>query len=71
MPEVYLSTFGVRIEVFAIDGKNLDCWNHSKQRSLENRRGVSKKNEKKNGFFVPKVYKVYKMKQFFSQGIRN
>ena len=63
MPEVYQSTSEVRIKVFTIDGKNLDCWNHPNMLSLKNRMGG---NGEKKRFFVPKVYKVYKMRQFFS-----
>ena len=50
MPEVYLSTIEVRIQVFTIDGKNLDCWNHPNMLSLKNRRG-RKKNWKKKAIF--------------------
>ena len=50
MPEVYLSTSEARIQVFTIDGKNLDCWNHPNMLSLKNRRGVEKKIEKKAVF---------------------
>ena len=64
---LYLSTSEVRIQVFTIDGKNLDCWNHPKMLSLKNRMGSRKKIEKKSVFFVPKVYKVYKMTQIFSR----
>ena len=39
MPGVYLSTSEVRIQVFTIDGKNLDCWNHPDMFSQKNRRG--------------------------------
>ena len=35
MPEVYQSTSEVRIQVFTIDGKNLDCWNHPNMLSLK------------------------------------
>ena len=63
MPEVYLlSTSEVRIQIFTIDGKNLDCWNHPNMLSLKNRMGGSLK---KKRFFVSKVYKVYKMRQLF------
>ena len=71
MPEVYQSTFEVRIQVFTIDGKNLDCWNHPNMLSLKNRRGGGKKNGEKKRFFVPKVYKVYKTRQLFPLDIRN
>ena len=64
MPDVYQSTSEVRIQVFMINAKNLDCWNHPNMFSLENRRGV-KKNWKKMCFFVPKVYKIKKIRQFF------
>ena len=50
MPEVYLSTSEVRIQVFKIDGKNLDCWNHPNMLSLKNRRG--RKKIGKNVFFL-------------------
>ena len=39
VPEVYLSVSKVRIQVFTIDGKNLDCWNHPNMLSLKNRMG--------------------------------
>ena len=61
MPEVYQSTSEVRIQVFTIDEKNLDCWNHPNMLSLKNRMG--KWGEK--AVFVPKVYKVYKMRHIF------
>ena len=70
MPEVYQSTFEVRIQVFTIDGKNLDCSNHPNMLSLKNRRGGKEKWKKKR-FFVPKVYKVYKTRKKFSHDIRN
>ena len=63
MPEVYLSTSEVRIQVFTIDGKNLDCWNHPNMLSRKNRMGGKKWGKK--WFVVPKVYKVYKMRQLF------
>ena len=63
MPEVYLSTSEVTIQVFTIDGKHLDFWNHPNMLSLKNRMGG--KWGKKSGFCVPKVYKVYKMRQLF------
>ena len=50
MPEVYLSTSEVRIQVFTIDGKNLDCWNHPNMLSLKNRRGGKEKWGKKAVF---------------------
>ena len=74
MPEVFQSTSEVRIQVFTIDEKNLDCWNHPNMSSLKNRMGGGEEGEKsgrKKRFFVPKVYKVYKMRQLFSQVIRN
>ena len=39
MPEVYLSTSEVTIQVFTIDGKHLDFWNHPNMLSLKNRMG--------------------------------
>ena len=60
MPEVYLSTSEVRIQVFTIDGKNLDCWNHPNMLSLKNRRGGERKMEKKSGFFCLKSTKSIK-----------
>ena len=71
MPEVYQSTSEVRIQFFTIDGKKLDCWNHPNMLSLKNRMGGGRKMGKKKRFFVPKVYKVYKMRQIFSQDIWN
>jgi len=59
VPEVYLSTSEVRIQVFTIDGKNLDCWNHPNMLSLKNRRG-GKKNGKKSGFLCLKSTKSIK-----------
>ena len=61
MPEVYLSTFEVRIQVFTIDGKNLDCWNHpiNNMLSLKNR-GGKEKWEKKSGFLCLKSTKFIK-----------
>ena len=51
MPEVHLSTSEVRFQVFTIDGKNLDCWNHPNMLSLKNRRGGGKEKwKKKSGF---------------------
>ena len=50
MPEVYQSTSEVRIQVFTIDGKNLDSWYHLNMLSLKYRRGGGKKNGKKSGF---------------------
>ena len=51
MPEVYLSTSKVRIQVFTINGENLDCWNHPNMLSLKNRMG-ERKIEQKSDFFV-------------------
>ena len=58
MPEVYLSTSKVRIEVFTINGKNLDCWNHPNMLSLKNRMGGEM--EKKAVFLCLKSTKSIK-----------
>ncbi len=42
MPEVCQSTSEVRIQVFTIDGRKLDCWNHPNMLSLKNRMGERK-----------------------------
>ena len=55
MPEVCQSTSEVRIQVFTINAKNLDCWNHLNMLSLKNR--MEKKNEKKSGFLCLKSTK--------------
>ena len=56
------STSEVRIQVFTINAKNLDCWNHPNMLSLENRMGLPKKLGEKRGF-VPKVYNIKKLRQ--------
>jgi len=71
VPDVNQSTSEARVEVFMINAKNADFWNHPNMFILENRRGRCIKNEEKKRFFVPKVYKITKMRQFFSQYVRN
>ena len=39
MPEVCQLISEVRIQIFMINIKNLDCWNHPNMFSLKNRRG--------------------------------
>ena len=50
VPGVYLSTSEVRIQVFTIDGKNLDSWNHPNMLSRKNRMGETKNGGKKAVF---------------------
>ena len=59
MPEVYLSTSEVRIQVITIDRKNLDCWNHPNHDMLclKNRRGGGRKMGGKSGFLCLKSTK--------------
>ena len=63
MPEVYLSTSEVRIQVFTIDGKIWTVGIIQNSVVWKIVGGAKKWGEKQ--FFVPKVYKVYKMRQFF------
>ena len=63
MPDVCQSISEVRIQVFTINAKNLDCWNHPNMPSLNNRMG--KRKPEKKWIFVPKVYKIKKMRQIF------
>jgi len=58
VPDVCQSTSEVRIQVFTINAKKLDCWNHPNMLSLENRGGGGeKKIEKKSGFLCLKSTK--------------
>ena len=72
MPEVCQSTSEVRIQVFTINAKNLDCWNHPNMLSLKNRMGGGeRKPKKKSGFLCLKSTKSKIETTFFSQHVRN